>query len=243
MYLDYSELASKIPSHRMLAIRRGSNENILYFQIELDPAQPVAYLKHRIIRVQGDWVPHLEKAAEDAWKRLLNSSIQTDVRLELKERADTEAIRVFRENLRNLLLSPPAGMIGVLAVDPGLRTGCKIAVVDDTGKFLDHSVIYPLDPKNDTIGAAKILLGLIHKHNVRAIAIGNGTGSREASAFVQDMLREAKLADVFSVVGSESGASVYSASEIARHEFPDLDLTFAAPSRSLAACRTRLRNS
>jgi protein Tex len=225
MYLDYSELASKIPSHRMLAIRRGSNENILYFQIELDPAQPVAYLKKRVIRAAGDWIPHLEKAAEDCWKRLLNTSIQTDVRLELKERADAEAIRVFRENLRNLLLSPPAGMIGVLAVDPGLRTGCKIAVVDDTGKFLDHTVIYPLEPKNDTVGAAKILLGLIRKYNVKAIAIGNGTGSREASGFVQDMLREAKANDVFSVVVSESGASIYSASEIARQEFPDLDLT------------------
>jgi uncharacterized protein len=225
MYMDYSELASKIPSHRMLAIRRGSNENILYFQIELDPAQPVAYLKNRVIRVAGDWVPHLEKATEDCWKRLLNTSIQTDVRLELKERADTEAIRVFRENLRNLLLSPPAGMIGVLAVDPGLRTGCKIAVVDDTGKFLDHGVIYPLEPKNDVVGSAKTLLGLIRKHNVRAIAIGNGTGSREAAGFVQDMLCEAKLSNVFSVVVSESGASVYSASEIARQEFPDLDLT------------------
>ncbi len=225
LYMDYSELASKIPSHRMLAIRRGSNENILSFQIELDSAQPVTHLKNRVIRVGGDWVPHLEKAAEDCWKRLLNTSIQTDVRLELKDRADTEAIRVFRENLRNLLLSPPAGMIGVLALDPGLRTGCKIAVVDDTGKFLDHSVIYPLEPKNDVLGSAKTLLGLIRKHNVRAIAVGNGTGSREAAGFVQDMLREAKLADVFSVVVSESGASIYSASEIARQEFPDLDLT------------------
>jgi uncharacterized protein len=225
MYLDYSEPAAKIPSHRMLAIRRGSNENILYFQIEMDPAGPVAYLKNRVIRQAGDWVPHLEKAVEDSWKRLMNTSIQTDVRLELKDRADAEAIRVFRENLRNLLLTPPAGMIGVLAVDPGLRTGCKIAVVDDTGKFLDHSVIYPLEPKNDVVGAAKVLLGFIRKYNVRAIAIGNGTGSREASAFVQDLLREAKLADVFSVVVSESGASIYSASEMARHEFPDLDLT------------------
>jgi uncharacterized protein len=225
MYLDYSEPAAKIPSHRMLAIRRGSNENILYFQIEMDPAGPVAYLKNRVIRQAGDWVPHLEKAVEDSWKRLMNTSIQTDVRLELKDRADAEAIRVFRENLRSLLLTPPAGMIGVLAVDPGLRTGCKIAVVDDTGKFLDHSVIYPLEPKNDVVGAAKVLLGFIRKYNVRAIAIGNGTGSREASAFVQDLLREAKLADVFSVVVSESGASIYSASEMARHEFPDLDLT------------------
>ncbi len=225
MYMDYTEAASKIPSHRMLAIRRGSNENILYFQIELPSEKPVIYLKNKTIRAQGDWVPHLELAVEDAWKRLLNTSIQTDVRLELKDRSDLEAIRVFRENLRNLLLQPPAGMIGVLAVDPGIRTGCKIAVVDDTGKFLEHAVIYPLEPKNDTVGSARTLLALIRKHNVRAISIGNGTGSREAAGFVQDMLREANLSDIFSVVVNESGASIYSASEIAREEFPDLDLT------------------
>lgn len=225
MYAQYSEPAAKIPSHRMLAIRRGANENILYFQIELDPQRPVGYLRGQVIRNQGDWVPHLDLAIEDAWKRLLNLSIQTDVRLELKERSDVEAIRVFRENLQNLLLSPPAGMISVLAVDPGLRTGCKIAVVDDTGKFLDHGVIYPLEPRNDTAGASKLLLGLIQKYNVRAIAIGNGTGSREASAFVQDFLRESNLRETFSVVVNESGASIYSASEIARQEFPDLDLT------------------
>jgi uncharacterized protein len=225
MYADYREPASKIPSHRMLAIRRGSAEEILYFQIELDAEKPVTFLKNRVIRELGDWVPHLEAAAEDAWKRLLNTSIQTDVRLELKDRSDTEAIRVFRENLRNLLLSPPAGMIGVLAVDPGIRTGCKIAVVDDTGKLLDHGVIYPLEPRNDVAGAARTLLGMIQKHHVRAISIGNGTGSREVSEFVQEMLREANLHDVFSVVVNESGASIYSASEIARQEFPDLDLT------------------
>jgi len=225
MYADYSEPAAKIPSHRMLAIRRGANENILYFQIELDSDRPVAYLKSRILHQQGDWTRQLEMAIEDAWKRLLNNSIQTDVRLELKDRSDIEAIRVFRENLQNLLLAPPAGTIAVLAVDPGLRTGCKIAVVDATGKFLDHSVIYPLPPRNDVAGAAAKLMTLIHKYNVRAIAIGNGTGSREASAFVQDLLREAKLGAVFSVVVNESGASIYSASEIARQEFPDLDLT------------------
>ena len=134
MYFEYSEPASKIPSHRMLAIRRGANENILYFQIELDPLKPVAYLKKKIIRQPGDWVPQLEIAAEDSWKRLLNLSIQTEVRLELKQRSDAEAIRVFRENLGNLLLSPPAGSLSVLGVDPGIRTGCKLAVVDETGK-------------------------------------------------------------------------------------------------------------
>jgi uncharacterized protein len=225
MYYDYSELASKIPSHRMLAIRRGSEENVLYFQIELPSEQPIAYLKSNVIQSPGDWVPHLALAAEDAWKRLLNLSIQTEVRLELKERSDAEAIRVFRENLQNVLLAPPAGMIGAIGLDPGLRTGCKVAVVDQTGKFLDHGVIYPLEPKKDVVGSSRVLLAFIQKYNVRALAIGNGTGSRETAAFVQDFLREAKLSDVFSVVVNESGASVYSASEIAREEFPDLDLT------------------
>ena len=136
-------------------------------------------MKSKVVREAGDWVRQLELAVEDAWKRLLNLSIQTEVRLELKERSDTEAIRVFRENLQNLLLAPPAGMLNVLGVDPGIRTGCKLAVVDETGKFLDHTVIYPLEPKNDREGAARTLLSLIQKHGIRAIAIGNGTGSRE----------------------------------------------------------------
>jgi uncharacterized protein len=225
MYADYSEPASKIPSHRMLAIRRGAKEGILTFEIALDRAKPVQYLKNRTIREPGDWVPHLEQAAEDAYDRLINPSIQTEVRLELKDRSDDEAIKVFRENLENLLLQPPAGMIAVLAVDPGLRTGCKIAVVDDTGKLLEHGVIYPLEPRNDLAGAVRTLAGMIARHNVRAISIGNGTGSREADAFVRDFLRQAGLKDVFSVVVNESGASVYSASDLARAEFPDLDLT------------------
>jgi uncharacterized protein len=225
MYYEYSEPAAKIPSHRMLAIRRGTEENILYFQIDLPSEPPMAYLKRKVIRRPGDWTPHLELAAEDAWKRLLNPSIQTEVRMELKERSDAEAIRVFRENLQNLLLAPPAGMIGAIGLDPGLRTGCKVAVVDHTGKFLDHGVIHPLEPKNDVVGAARVLMGFIHKYKVCAIAIGNGTGSRESAAFIQGFLREAKLSEIFSAVVNESGASVYSASEIARDEFPDLDLT------------------
>jgi uncharacterized protein len=225
LYLHYSEPASKIPSHRMLAVRRGAKEGVLSFEIELDPATPVTYLKNKVIREYGDWVPQLEQAIEDCYQRLLNPSIQTEVRLELKDRSDEEAIRVFRENLENLLLAPPAGMLNVLAVDPGIRTGCKIAVVDDTGKFLEHTVIYPLEPKNDLIGSVKTLSGLISKYQVRAISIGNGTGSREVAAFVQDFLRQAGLTDVFSVVVNESGASVYSASDIARQEFPELDLT------------------
>jgi uncharacterized protein len=225
MYYDYREPVSKIPSHRMLAIRRGESENVLYFLIELEAARPVTYLKGQVLRTPGEWTSHLEQAVEDSWQRLLNSSIQTEVRLELKKRSDTEAIHVFRENLENLLLAAPAGQIGVLGIDPGIRTGCKIAVVDETGKFLEHSVIYPHQPRNDHEGAARTLKILIAKHAVRAIAIGNGTASRETDAFIREFLRAEKLESVFSVTVNESGASVYSASDLARQEFPDLDLT------------------
>ncbi|MBI4892270.1 MAG: RNA-binding transcriptional accessory protein [Acidobacteria bacterium] len=223
MYYDYREPAAKIPSHRMLAIRRGESENILYFLIELEPARAIAWLKSQVLREPGDWAPQLDLAVEDCWTRLLNSSIQTEIRLELKKRADLDAIKVFRENLQNLLLAAPAGQIGVLGVDPGIRTGCKLAVVDQTGTFLEHSVIYP--QKGDTAGAARTLKTLIERHNVKAIAIGNGTASRETESFVRDFLRAEKLDSVFSVVVNESGASIYSASDIARAEFPDLDLT------------------
>ncbi len=225
MYMDYREPAARIPSHRMLAIRRGAAEGVLAFEIELEREKPIAYLRAQVIHGPGECAPHLEAAVEDAYDRLLNPSIQTEVRLELKNRSDEEAIKVFRENLENLLLAPPAGMLGVLAIDPGIRTGCKIAVVDDTGKFLEHAVIYPFEPKNDLAGSVKTLASLVARHNVRAIAIGNGTASRETATLVQDFLRQAKLSSIFCVTVSESGASVYSASEIARQEFPDLDLT------------------
>ncbi len=225
MYASYSEPAAKIPSHRMLAIRRGAKEGMLTFEIELDPAGPNTWLRSRILRTPGPWTPHLEQAIEDSYDRLLNPSIQTEVRLELKDRSDEEAIKVFRENLENLLLSPPAGRMTVLALDPGIRTGCKIAVVDDTGKFLEHAVIYPFEPRMDVAGSRKTLASLIARHNVQAIAIGNGTASRKSASLIQDFLRDTHLDNIFSVSVSESGASVYSASEMARQEFPDLDLT------------------
>jgi uncharacterized protein len=225
MYYEYREPVKTIPSHRMLAIRRGETEKVLYFLIELEPQRSIGLLRSRILKQQGDWTPQLELAIEDAWSRLLNSSIQGEIRLELKQRSDAEAIQVFRDNLQNLLLAAPAGPISVLGLDPGLRTGCKVAVVDETGKFLAHDVIYPHAPKNDTAGSARTIKALIERHNVRAIAIGNGTASRETDAFVREFLRTEKLDKVFSVTVSESGASVYSASDVARQEFPDLDLT------------------
>jgi uncharacterized protein len=223
MYYDYREPVKTIPSHRMLAIRRGEAENILYWLIELDEPRVMGLLRSRIVRAEGDWTPHLMLAIEDGWKRLLNSSIQGELRLELKRRSDTAAIEVFRENLQHLLLAAPAGPIGVLGVDPGLRTGCKLAVVDETGKFLAEDVIYPHTGR--TSEANTKLATLIAKHNVRAIAIGNGTASRETDAFIRDFLQEKQLTAIFRVTVSESGASVYSASDVARQEFPNLDLT------------------
>jgi len=225
MYYDYKEPVKTIPSHRMLAIRRGEGENILYFLIEVETERAIAIMQRHVLRQSGDWTRQLELAIDDAWKRLLNSSIQGEIRLELKKRSDTEAIKVFRDNLYNLLLAPPAGAISVLGIDPGLRTGCKIAVVDQTGKLLAHDVIYLHTSKHGNAEAMPKLEAMLRQHNVRAIAIGNGTASRETDAFVRDFLREKGIQNIFSVTVNESGASVYSASAIARQEFPDLDLT------------------
>jgi uncharacterized protein len=225
MYYEYKEPAKTIPSHRMLAIRRGESENILYFLIEIEQERAIALMRRHVLGQKGDWTPQLELAIDDAWKRLLNSSIQGEIRLELKRRSDTDAIQVFRDNLYNLLLAPPAGSISVLGIDPGLRTGCKVAVVDETGKLLAHDVLYLHTSKHGNAEAAPKLEALLRRHNVRAIAIGNGTASRETDAFVREFLRDKGIADIFSVTVSEAGASVYSASDVARQEFPDLDLT------------------
>jgi protein Tex len=225
MYYDYKEPAKTIPSHRMLAIRRGESENVLYFLFEIEAQRALSVIRTHVLRAPGDWTKQLEASIEDAWQRLLNSSIQAEIRFELKKRSDAEAIQVFRDNLYHLLLAPPAGAISVLGIDPGLRTGCKIAVVDETGKLVAHDLIYPHTSKHGVAEATQKLENLLRRHNVRAIAIGNGTASRETDAFVRDFLRGKQIQDIFSVTVSESGASVYSASEIARQEFPDLDLT------------------
>lgn len=225
MYYEFREPAKTIASHRMLAIRRGESEGVLYFLIELEVPRVLARITAHVLRQPGDWTKQLELAIDDAWQRLLNSSIQAEIRFELKQRSDAEAIQVFRDNLYNLLLAPPAGPIAVLGIDPGLRTGCKMAVVDETGKMLAHDVMYPHTSKHGATEAHQKIETLLREHNVRAIAIGNGTASRETDALVRDFLREKNIEDIFSVTVSEAGASVYSASDIARQEFPDLDLT------------------
>ncbi|SDF20567.1 Tex family protein [Terriglobus roseus] len=223
MYYEYREPVKTIPSHRMLAVRRGEAENVLYWLIETEEERMLALIRSRVLKNDGDWTSQLRLAIEDCWKRLLNSSIQGELRLELKRRSDTEAIDVFRENLQHVLMASPAGPIRVLGIDPGLRTGCKIAVVDETGKFLAHDVIYPHTGREKE--ASQKLAVMVASQNIRAIAIGNGTASRETDAFVRDFLAEHKLGGIFKVTVSESGASVYSASDVARQEFPDLDLT------------------
>ncbi len=223
MYYEFREPVKTIPSHRMLAIRRGETESVLYFLIEMAPERATGIIRKQVLGPQGDWTPQLELAIDDAWTRLLSSSIQGELRLELKKRSDIDAIQVFRDNLANLLLAAPAGPISVLGLDPGLRTGCKVAVVDETGKFLAHDVIYP--HTGQTTKANQTMAALVKAHNVRAIAIGNGTAGRETDKFVRDFLAEHHLTEIFKVMVSESGASVYSASDVARQEFPDLDLT------------------
>jgi uncharacterized protein len=225
MYYEYSEPVKTIPSHRMLAIRRGERENILYFLIEVENERAIGMMQQHVLRAPGDWTAELVTAIDDGWKRLLNASIQAEIRLELKQRSDAEAIQVFRDNLYSVLLAPPAGPIAVLGIDPGLRTGCKIAVVDETGKLQAHEVFYLHTSAQARADATRKLENLLRTHPVRAIAIGNGTASRETDAFVREFLREHNIADIFPITVSEAGASVYSASEIARQEFPDLDLT------------------
>ncbi len=225
MYYDYKEPVKTIPSHRMLAIRRGEGEHVLYFLIEVDSKRAIVIIERHVMCLRGDWTPQLEQAINDAWKRLLDSSIQADIRMEVKRRSDTEAIQVFRDNLYNILLAPPAGPICVLGIDPGIRTGCKIAVVDETGKLRAHDVFYLHTSKHGNAEAISKLEALLRQHHVRAIAIGNGTASRETDAFVREFLRDKGINDIFSVTVSEAGASVYSASDVARQEFPDLDLT------------------
>ncbi len=225
MYYDFSEPLRQIPSHRMLAMRRGEKEDILRLRIEAPEEQIRGRLSALFVPAESRYAELLREFVADAYKRLLTPSIDLDLRLQAKKAADGEAIRVFAENLRNLLLAAPAGSHKVLGVDPGLRTGSKLAAVDATGRFLEHVTIYPHAGGGGKIESAKRdLLRLIDAHDIEMIAIGNGTAGREMDQFVRLCLKDAGL-KVQVVMVSEAGASVYSASDIAREEFPDLDLT------------------
>ena len=225
MYYDYREPLAKMPSHRFLAMRRGEAEEVLRVGIEIDEEPVLRRLTGRLVTNPSFLFRHeLTETVADCYRRLLFPSLESTLLAEMKEKADEEAIGVFSQNLRELLLFSPAGQRPVLGIDPGFRTGCKVAVVDATGKFLENATIYPTAPHNKTDEAARILLALIDRHGVELIAIGTGTASRETDAFVADMLRSSGR-KVAKVAVNESGASIYSASEVARVEFPDLDLT------------------
>jgi len=224
MYYDYQEPLKSVPSHRMLAMRRGEKEEVLFLSVQAPAAEILAGLKSRLVRNESIFRPLLEGVAEDAYKRLIALSIEGELRLAAKHLADEAAIRVFAQNLRNLLLAPPAGGKRVLGIDPGLRTGSKLAVVDATGRFLEHVTIYPHTGEGRIPQARKELLRLVADHAVEMIAIGNGTAGREMELFAKETLAEAGT-QLPVVMVSEAGASVYSASDIARAEFPELDLT------------------
>jgi uncharacterized protein len=225
-YYAFQEPVASIPSHRVLAILRGIREGVLSLSIDIDEEKALALLRQQIVpRADTPSAPTLLACVEDAYRRLILPSLQNEVRHSLKERADAEAIGVFQENLRSLLMAPPLGTLGVMGIDPGLRTGCKVAMVDETGKFLEHATIYPLAPRQDVEGAEHTLHELLSRYTVKAIAVGNGTGSRETTTFVRQFLKKYEMQEVSCVMVNEAGASVYSASKVAREEFPDLDVT------------------
>jgi uncharacterized protein len=225
-YFDFKEAIAKMPSHRLLALRRGEKEDVLTVKLRVDREKLVPELTTRIpVHPQSGYRRFLHGVAEDAFDRLLAPSIEVDVRVEAKRKADGEAIKVFQTNLDNLLLSPPAGQVCTLGVDPGIRTGCKLAVINRLGQFMDAAAIFPLEPKRDLDGAKAILEKFFTTFPIESVAVGNGTGGRESEAFLRDWLSETGRLGVVCVPVSEAGASVYSASDIAREEFPEQDVT------------------
>jgi uncharacterized protein len=224
MYYDYQEPLREVPSHRMLAMRRGEKEEVLRLSIVAPEEELLQRLKNRLLERESIFRPVLEDIAVDAYRRLIAPSIEVELRLEAKKGADEAAIGVFADNLRNLLLLPPAGSRRVLGVDPGLRTGSKLAAVDATGRYLEDATIYPHTGKSQVEPARQQLLRLIQVHGIEMVAIGNGTAGREMDLFVRETLSKAGM-NLAVVMVNEAGASVYSASDIAREEFPDLDLT------------------
>jgi len=221
-YFDWNEPAANAPSHRILAIRRGEAEGFLFSRLTPPEDEAIAILVSQFVRGTSPAAQQVRLAVEDSYKRLLGFAMEAEARMFFKKKADEEAIRVFAENLRELLLASPLGQKTTMAIDPGFRTGCKVAIMDRQGKLLYHDVIYPEKSAREQLEAAEFLHSVVKKYQIEAIAIGNGTASRETEAFVN----KCKLPGAIPVVVvNESGASIYSASEVAREEFPDLDLT------------------
>ena len=222
-YFDWSEPVAKIPSHRLLAIRRGETEGFLMLRINPPEDSALLVLEPMFVTGRGPAAEQVRLAVQDSYKRLLGSAIEVELRMETKKRADVEAIRVFAENLRELLLASALGRKNVLAIDPGFRTGCKVVCLDRQGKLLHHDVVYPTASSvAEMREAADALLSMIRKYEIEAIAIGNGTAGRETEAFVKQLKLPASIPVV---MVNESGASIYSASEVAREEFPTHDVT------------------
>ena len=225
MYYDFSELISKVPSHRILAMNRGEKEEFLKVKIDKPEEKILDYIKRDIIKDKNSQFSKiLNTAIEDSYKRLIEPSIDREIRTDLTEKADEKAINVFGKNAKQLLLQPPIKNINVIGFDPAYRTGCKIAVIDSTGKLLDTTTIYPTEPQNDIEGSKKVIKNLINKYDIDMIAIGNGTASRESEMFISDTLKEIDKKVYYAIV-SEAGASVYSASKLATEEYPDINVS------------------
>ena len=224
MYYDYSEPIKYIPSHRILAINRGEKEDFLKVKIEKPQDKILSYIERDIIKGDTQFTQMLKDTILDAFTRLIEPSIDREIRSDLTEKAEEKAIKVFGKNAKQLLLGAPIKGKTVMGFDPAYRTGCKIAVIDETGKVLDYTTVYPTEPQNDVEGAKKELLKLIEKDKIDMIAIGNGTASRESEMFVADMIKEADR-EIHYVIVSEAGASVYSASKLATEEYPDINVS------------------
>ena len=224
MYYDYSESINRIPSHRILAINRGEKEEFLKVKLEKPEDKILKIIEKDLIKGETQFTEMLKVTIEDAFKRLIEPSIDREIRADLTEKAEEKAIKVFGQNSKQLLLGAPIKNKTVMGFDPAYRTGCKIAVIDETGKVLDYTTVYPTEPQNDVEGAKKELLKLIDKDKIDMIAIGNGTASRESEMFVSDMIKEASR-PVHYVIVSEAGASVYSASKLATEEYPDINVS------------------
>ena len=226
-YFDFSEPLRRCNSHRLLAMRRGEAQGILRVSITIDGEECIRKLTRQFVRGHGACQTLVSQAVEDSFRRLINPSIENEFAALSKERADEEAIKVFAENLRQLLLSPPLGQKRVLALDPGFANGCKIACLDGQGNLLHHEVIYPHPPRNQTRQAAEALQRMIRTYKIEAVAIGNGTASRESETFISNILQNSanNFGNILKYVVSEDGASIYSASPAAREEFPDEDVT------------------